>query len=83
MGDVTWLLPAIQPSVNGFAGALHSAEFHVADEDLAFILPAKIMAMTVVDLLENGAAKAREIIKNSPRRTKEEYARLWGEIVSN
>jgi len=82
MGDVTWLLPSIQPSVNGFAGTLHGSDFHVADEYLAFVLPAKIMAMTVVDLLENGAAVAQEIIKKSPRRTKEEFAQFWGEIIA-
>jgi len=83
MGDITWLLPAIQPSVNGFRGALHSSDFAVADENLAYILPAKILATTVIDLLANGAENAKKIKDAYPRRTKEEFASFWTEIISH
>ena len=82
MGDVTWLLPSIHPTINGFSGALHSCNMDVADEELAYILPAKIMAMTVIDLLADGAARALDIKKAYPRKTKQEYAALWANLLS-
>jgi len=81
MGDVTWLLPAIQPSINGFTGPLHSSKFDVSDEYLAYVLPAKILAMTVVDLLADGAACAVDIKESCPRKTKEEFADFWAGIL--
>jgi len=83
MGDITWLLPAIQPSINGFSGALHSSKFDVADETLAYILPAKILTMTVIDLLADGAANAVSIKDAYPRKTKEEFAAFWGSVLGD
>ena len=74
MGDLCHLIPAIQPTMGGWIGNLHAKDFAPTDIDLAFINPAKIMAMTVIDLLYDGAAKALEIKKSFvPKMTKEEY----------
>ncbi|MBP3337577.1 MAG: amidohydrolase [Clostridia bacterium] len=74
MGDLSAIIPAIQPSIGGFTGNLHSKEFCVADEDAAYILPVKIMAHTVAELLANGAQKAIKIKDGfKARLTKEEY----------
>jgi len=81
MGDITWLLPAIQPSVNGFSGLLHSAEFDVHDEYLAYILPAKLLTMTVIDLLADGAKVAVAIRDAYPRKAKDEYFSLWDDML--
>ena len=62
MGDVSYLLPVIQPTVSGFSGAAHSRDFAVADEALAYLAPAKLMAATVIDLLAGGAAKGRSVL---------------------
>jgi len=80
MGDISWLLPAIQPSISGFSGALHSADFDVSDEYMAYILPAKILAMTTIDLLSNNADVALKIKEAYPRKTKEAFAHMWGRI---
>ena len=82
MGDVTWLLPAIHPSINGFSGAAHSSEYDVEDDDLAYILPAKLLAMTAIDLLADGARAAIDIRGACPRKTKEEYAAFWAALIS-
>ena len=82
MGDVSWLLPSIHPSLSGFTGALHSADFAVADEYLACILPAKLLTATVIDLLADGASEAVSIRQQHPRKTKEEYAKLWADMIS-
>lgn len=51
MGDISQIIPAIHPLVGGFAGGVHTEYFKVIDEEMSFIIPAKIMAMTIVDLL--------------------------------
>jgi len=51
MGDLSHAIPCIHPLMGGFSGALHSRDFRVADPEAAHILPAKLLSMTVVDLL--------------------------------
>lgn len=82
MGDLSYLLPVIQPTVSGFTGALHSKDFAVADPQLAYIVPAKLLAATVIDLLAGDAAPARAISAAAPRRTRAEYAALWQDILN-
>lgn len=81
MGDLSYLLPVIQPTVSGFAGAAHSRDFTIIDEEMAFLLPAKLMAATVIDLLADGAARAKKIQKSQPKHSKEEYEALWRQIL--
>lgn len=82
MGDISSIMPAIQPSVGGFMGGLHSKEFKVVNEDAAIILPAKLMALTAASLLFDGAKAAKAAKENfTPRFTKEQYLKyLEGEI---
>ena len=82
VGDLSMLLPVIQPSMGGFTGHLHSREFAVADPEKAILLPAKMMDMTAVDLLWDGAKEALAVKEAFvPQMTKEEYIRyLEGEI---
>ena len=64
MGDLSAIMPVIQPTMGGFTGALHSKEFMIADEEITYISASKILACTVYDLLKNGATKAIEIKNN-------------------
>ena len=64
MGDLSEIMPAIQPTMGGFTGALHSKDFKTADKEAVYISASKILACTAYDLLKNGAEKAIEI-KNS------------------
>ena len=74
MGDLCHIIPAIQPTMGGWGGNLHAKDFAPTDTTLAYINPAKIMAMTVIDLLYDGAAAAKEIkAAFVPKLTKEEY----------
>ena len=82
MGDISSIMPAIQPSIGGFTGGLHSKDFKIYDEDTAIILPAKLMALTAAELLLDEAKKA-QYVKESfvPKLTKEQYLKyLEGEI---
>lgn len=82
MGDISSIMPAIQPSIGGFMGGLHSKDFKICDEDTAIILPAKLLALTVIELLFGDASKARAVKENFvPKFTKEQYLKyLEGEI---
>ena len=61
MGDLSHVIPCIQPTMGGFEGELHSKEFKVTDPYAAYVLPAKIMALTVVRLLSDNGTKLDEI----------------------
>lgn len=74
MGDIAHIMPALHPHVAGFSGTGHGSDWAIEDRYLAYILPAKLMAMTVIDLLTDGAMKAREILDTSKSpMTKDEY----------
>ena len=78
MGDLSALMPVIQPTMGGFRGQAHSREFEIADEDAAYIVPAKAMAMTVVDLLADGASGGRKIKSGfTPAYQINEYLGMW------
>ena len=61
-GDVASLLPLIHPYFGGFTGLPHANDFDVVDEYAAYVVPAKIAAATVIDLLSDDAALAKEIV---------------------
>lgn len=74
LGDVSHIMPAIVPQVSGFGGTVHGSDWHITDPYLAYILPAKLMAMTVIDLLADGASGARGVLDAyTPAMSKDEY----------
>lgn len=74
IGDLSHLIPCVQPTVGGYCGALHSNELHAAAAYDAYIVPAKIMALTAVRLLKNNAAEGRKIKQSfKPSMNKKEY----------
>lgn len=74
MGDLSQIMPAIHPFATGATGTIHGDDYFIEDYQLAVLAPAKVMAMTVIDLLADGAARARGILARSkPRLTREEY----------
>ena len=83
MGDLSQIMPVIHPYTGGATGISHGTDYLVQDYVQAVIVPAKAMAMTVVDLLAGGAEKAQEVLaKGPPRMTKEEYLSLQNERLS-
>mgnify|MGYP001291713663 FL=1 len=73
-GDVSHLMPTVHPMVGGITGNLHTREYEIVDEEKAYIMPAKAMALTVVDLLFDDGKCAKEILENfTPAMTKESY----------
>ena len=74
MGDLEHIMPAMQPYVAGAAGGGHTSGYLLVDHDSVYVKSAKLLAMTAIDLLHDGAASARRILREDrPRMTKEEY----------
>lgn len=77
-GDVSSVVPFMHISTGGYDGTAHSKDFTVCDKEMAYVMPARAMAMTVVDLLWDGARKARAIRADyTPRFTRESYVDFW------
>jgi len=82
VGDLSHLIPVVHPFVTGTQGHLHTAEFCVTDYEAAVVLPAKLMAMCVIDLLADGAGEAKRVKKEfQPRLTKQQYLDLMQRLT--
>jgi len=74
MGDISHVMPTLHPYMGGAVGGGHGADYAIADPKLAYVEPAKQLALMAVDLLWDDASAARDILKAwKPRMTKEEY----------
>lgn len=74
VGDIGHLMPAFHPSMGGATGDFHSQNWQISDKELAYIDPAKALALTAIDLLWGDARKAKSILENYiPAMTKKEY----------
>jgi amidohydrolase len=74
MGDVMHVVRAIQPAAGGATGTGHGNDFLLADADHAIVAPAKLMALTAIDLLSNGGESAQRVMEETePPFTKDGY----------
>jgi len=74
MGDLSSIIPSIQPTIGGYSGVQHSQEFHISDPETAYITAAKLLALSAAELLYNGAEKAHKVKEDFvPQMTKAEY----------
>ena len=83
MGDISCIMPTSSIGMGGVIGTGHGRTFKFIDNDLAYILPAKILALTCIDLLINGGAKAKEILSSyRPSILPEDYTNFMRNLVS-
>lgn len=74
VGDLSHFVPVVNFTFKGFKGKLHGADFKITDPEKAYILPAKLLALTVYKLLKNGGQEAKKIAKSyTPVFNKESY----------
>jgi amidohydrolase len=74
MGDISHVMPTLHPYMGGASGMGHGADFQITDAKLAYLGPAKALAMTAIDLLWGDAETARGILsRTTPRMTRAEY----------
>ncbi len=74
VGDLSHRMPVVNFTFGGFCGTLHGADFRVTDAQRGYLLPAKLAALTMYQLLRDGARQANELIAAyQPPMSREQY----------
>jgi amidohydrolase len=74
MGDLAHMMPVIHPYVVAAEGKAHGADWRINEPRHGYLTPAKLLAMTAIDLLWDDAAPARDILAQfRPALTREAY----------
>jgi amidohydrolase len=80
-GDISQIMPSLLAVFGGVSGALHTKDFHLEDPKMAYVIPAKAIAFTIIDLLFDGASGAEQVIGDfQAKMTKEEYFEFQEEM---
>lgn len=75
-GEVSQLMPLLQFNTGGYSHELHNKELHPVDEYLAYVVTAKIFALTAYKLLKNQGSYGKALLKSfHPAMTKQGYIR--------
>jgi metal-dependent amidase/aminoacylase/carboxypeptidase family protein len=83
MGDISCVMPTSSIGMGGVTGQGHGRTYQFVDGEKAYIDPAKVLAMACVDLLVDGAVKAKEIIGSfEPSIAPGEYTEFMKKLVS-
>ena len=85
MGDITAVMPALHPYISGASGHGHGNDYCISSFDSAVMDSAKVQVRFVELLLENGAARAKEILANFKPifATKEDYFAAMDAMTSD
>lgn len=65
VGDVSCIMPAVQPCCTGAKGTGHGADYYIENAEYAVVNSAMTQACAVCALLENGALRAKTVRENS------------------
>ena len=85
VGDVQHLMPVVTFNTGGITGGLHQVDFEVVDEEEAYILTAKIFALSTYRLLRDGAAVGKRMADTySPRfQSRNEYVEFMNQYLKS
>jgi len=73
-GDVQHIMPAMRFTTGGVKNDLHTKDMQMEDEYLAYVMAAKVFALSAYKLLKNKAEYAKVVIDTwNPEMTKESY----------
>ena len=75
MGDLSCIMPTVQPYAGGAKGTGHGSDYYIVDPDAACVKSAKWQLAMLLLLLENNGARAKQILTDfTPRfASKEEF----------
>lgn len=77
LGDLSQIMPCMHIWAEGIKGGLHTENYRLDDPYKAYIVPAKMMALTLIDLLWDESAQGRQILKDfTPAFSKDDYLKL-------
>jgi amidohydrolase len=83
LGDFSCILPTSSLHMGGCSGKGHTRTFKIVNPKVAYILPAKIIALTVIDLLGEEAKLAKEIKASfKPSIPPDKYTEFMRNLVS-
>ncbi|MDW7667665.1 MAG: amidohydrolase [Bacillota bacterium] len=80
LSDVSAMTPVIQIGYSGFEGDYHNYDFKMKDEEMAYIIPGKVLAGTAYDMMKNIKETENILKKFKPTMKKEEYIKKWLKI---
>lgn len=85
MGDVSCVIRAIHPHVAGSVGKSHGDDYFVTDPEMVCVLNAAIELGTAAALLENDAARGKQVLAGPPLRypSKEAYFQAIDEFFAD
>jgi metal-dependent amidase/aminoacylase/carboxypeptidase family protein len=64
MGDLGQIMPVVQGYIGGATGTGHGADYDIVNPQLAYLGKAKVLAMSVIDLLWADAHRAQAILRD-------------------
>jgi amidohydrolase len=74
MGDLAQVMPVLHPYIGGARGTGHGPDYEIVDKPLAYVGPARALALMAIDLLWDGGARARAVLARArPPMTREAY----------
>lgn len=80
-GDVSQLMPVVHCGMAGMEGQPHGPDLRIVDKEIGMIGAAKVLVMTLIDLLADGAEAGLGVRASyEPPMTKEQYLREWGKL---
>ena len=77
VADVSNIKPVLHFGFSGFGGSYHSEDFYIKDEKIAYISPARMVALTVWDMLNDPSGLKAAIKGFKPVMSKEGYIKNW------
>lgn len=82
VGDLQHIQPVFSFNTGGAVGGFHSTDFDIVDEELAYIVTAKIFALGAYRFLKAGASEAKKAVADySPVFTREEYVAFMDSMI--
>lgn len=76
LGDVSYLMPALETCIGCIAGGLHSPDYNLEDRETAYIVGTKFLSGMVIKLLADNGNRGKKIIEGYEpifKNTKEYY----------
>jgi metal-dependent amidase/aminoacylase/carboxypeptidase family protein len=82
LGDFSCIHPTTSLEMGGITGSHHHRTYKIIDKETLYILPAKAMALTIIDLLYDKAERAKQIIDNfTPVIPRTEYTEFMRKLI--
>lgn len=83
MGDLSTLMPVLQPNLGGVEGTMHGSDYKVAEPEMV-VLGAKFLATAAVELLADNAYQTKAILADYDPifKSKEEYFKVLDGLFS-